>query len=142
MTHAISVLETLDDHLDHESVNTAKAKIAGIEGNLLKLLEEIMLSPRLADVYELASVAVEMDDGVEGEEVNEDVVEILQEASGTRLEKVDLSGQWLRFLPRVLVSILGLIVIPNSLVDDLEEKDITCIMRAVFLKGKWPTLHT
>ncbi|KAK9278169.1 hypothetical protein L1049_027729 [Liquidambar formosana] len=205
MTNAISdvaqtrsVLETLGDRPDHETVDTAKAKIAEIEGNLSKQLEEIVLSPRpvevdrfewrahlserekecrqaaekekqvykmivqldemheayekllkdaevkLVKVYDSASVAAERDDRVQGEggfpvkeEVNEEVVGILQEASGTGLERVDLSGRRLRFLPEAFGRIRGLLVlnlssnqlevIPDSIagLGDLEELNLS-----------------
>ncbi|KAA8540766.1 hypothetical protein F0562_024315 [Nyssa sinensis] len=48
-----SILQTLGDRPDHESVDTAKAKLAEIESDLSKELEEIVLSPRPSDADRL-----------------------------------------------------------------------------------------
>uniref|UniRef100_A0A5B7AZV6 Putative plant intracellular Ras-group-related LRR protein 9-like n=1 Tax=Davidia involucrata TaxID=16924 RepID=A0A5B7AZV6_DAVIN len=48
-----SILQTLGERPDHESVDTAKANLAEIESNLSKQLEEIVLSPRPADADRL-----------------------------------------------------------------------------------------
>ncbi|KAK9286583.1 hypothetical protein L1049_014982 [Liquidambar formosana] len=92
----------------------------GREGEADKMHEAKLLKDaevKLVKVYESALVAAERVEGVEEDEVNEEVVGILQETSGMGLERMDLSGRQLRFLPRVLASILGLIVTPNSLVE-------------------------
>lgn len=203
MTHAISdvaqtrsVLQMLGERPDHEAVDAAKARIAEIESDLSKQLEEIVLSPRPSDVdrlqfrsqladkekecrqaaekekqmckmvvqldemheayakllkdaeeklekiYESASTAVVDGGEIEEvlpvkEEVNEEVVGILQEALGTGLERVDLSGRRLRFLPEAFGRIRGLVmlnlssnqleVIPDSIagLENLEELNLS-----------------
>lgn len=159
-----SVLQTIGDRPDHEAVDAARAKLADIEANLAKQLEELVLSPRPAEVdlgewrarlaekeserrraaekeREICKAVIQLDEmhaayekllkdaeerlvkiyesaeeGGEaaaeeetaGEEVNEEVVGILQEASGKELERVDLSGRKLRFLPEAFGRIRGL----------------------------------
>lgn len=80
---------------------------------LLKNAEE-----RLVKIYESAEeggeAAAAEDEETAGEEVNEEVVGILQEASGTELERVDLSGRKLRFLPEAFGRIRGLRVLNVS----------------------------
>ncbi|XP_060962939.1 plant intracellular Ras-group-related LRR protein 1-like [Cannabis sativa] len=153
-----SVLKTIGDRPDHEAVDVAKAKLADIEANLAKQLEDLVLSPRpdevdrlqwrsqLADkenecrkqsekekqlykaiiqldemheayekllkdakerlekIYEMAEAGGSVEEAEPSEEdqvtdeVNEEVIGILQEASGTGLERVDLSGRQLKFL--------------------------------------------
>ncbi|GMN46011.1 hypothetical protein TIFTF001_015181 [Ficus carica] len=173
-----SVLQTIGDRPDHEAVDAARAKLADIEANLAKQLEELVLSPRPAEVdlgewrvrlaekesdrrrvaekereiykaviqldemhvayekllkdaeerlvkiYESAEeggeAAAAEDEETAGEEVNEEVVGILQEASGTELERVDLSGRKLRFLPEAFGRIRGLRVL-NVSSNQLEE---------------------
>ncbi|KAJ7945818.1 Plant intracellular Ras-group-related LRR protein [Quillaja saponaria] len=71
---------------------------------------------RLAKIYESAEAVAE---GAEGgglvnEEVNEEVVGILQEASGKGLELVDLSGRQLRYLPEAFGHFRGLLVLNIS----------------------------
>ncbi|KAF3437522.1 hypothetical protein FNV43_RR20276 [Rhamnella rubrinervis] len=181
MTRAISdvvqtrsVLKTIGDRPDHEAVDAARAKLAEIESNLSKQLEELVLSPRPADVDRLqwrahlaekenqcrqlaerekqaCKAIIQLDemheayekllkdaeerlekiyesaeaggvkpdeDSVEGrdlsEEVNDEVVGILQEASGTGLERVDLSDRRLRFLPEAFGRIRSLLVLNIS----------------------------
>ena len=70
-----------------------------------KLLKEA--EERLVKLYESASAFG--DDGEVKEEVNEEVVGILQEASGKGLERVDLSGRRLRFLPEAFGKIRSLV---------------------------------
>ncbi|PSR96717.1 Plant intracellular Ras-group-related LRR protein [Actinidia chinensis var. chinensis] len=53
VSQARSVLKTLGDRPDHEAVDTAKSKLAEIESKLSKQLEEIVLSPRPAEVERL-----------------------------------------------------------------------------------------
>ncbi|XP_065874886.1 plant intracellular Ras-group-related LRR protein 9-like [Euphorbia lathyris] len=177
MTRAISdvaqtrsVLHTLGPRPDHESVDNARIKLAEIESNLAKQLEEIVRSSRPADVdrlewrahladkeqqcrqsaekektvyksilqwdemhesyeklledaeqrlvkiYEKAGTEQDDDDNEEViEQVNEDVVCILQEASGKVLEMVDLSNRRLRFLPEAFGKIHGLKVLNLSI---------------------------
>ena len=49
-----------------------------------------------------------------GEEVNEEVVGILQEAYGKGMERIDLSGRQLKLLPEAFGSISGLLVFDLS----------------------------
>lgn len=180
MTHAISdvaqtrsVLKTLGPRPDHETVDKAKAKLADIEANLAKQLEENVLSPRPSDVdrlewrahlserenecrrsaekekqayksviqleemheayerllkeaeerlikiYDSADSVVASEDYaapevVEEQEPNEDVIGILHEASGKGMERVDLSGHRLRFLPEAFGRIRSLIFLDVS----------------------------
>lgn len=168
-----SVLQTLGPRPDHEAVDKARAKLAEIEANLGKQLEQIVLSPRPPDVdrlqwrshlaeresecrrtaereqreykavvqldemhdayekllkeaeerlvkiYESAGSSAE-DEGTRDvpaaatEEVNEEVVGVLQEATGEGLERVDLSGRRLRFLPEAFGRIRSLLVLNIS----------------------------
>ncbi|CAI0450858.1 unnamed protein product [Linum tenue] len=158
-----AILRRLGPRPDHETVDDAKAKLADIEANLSKRLEEIVLTPRPEDVDRLdwrEQLAKKEDDcrkiaekekslyttivqleemhvgydkllkeaeqrlvqmyenaeRVEGEEeqappkeeVNEDVVRVLQEASGKGIDKVDLSARKLRYLPEAFGKIHGL----------------------------------
>ncbi|XP_047341774.1 plant intracellular Ras-group-related LRR protein 1-like [Impatiens glandulifera] len=48
-----AVVRTLGQRPDHETVDTAKAKLAEIEASLSKQLEEVVLSPRPSDVDKL-----------------------------------------------------------------------------------------
>ncbi|KAJ8752001.1 hypothetical protein K2173_001027 [Erythroxylum novogranatense] len=178
MTRAISdvsqtrsVLQTLGPRPDHETVDSAKQKLAEIESALSKQLEELVLSPRpaevdrlewrshladkeqqcrrvaekemslyktilqleemhgayekllkdaenrLVEIYENSKKEDTVDDIAEAEEkeaVNEEVVGILQLASGTGLERVDLSNRRLRFLPEAFGKIHGLTVLDLS----------------------------
>ncbi|KAM6594459.1 hypothetical protein CsatA_002162 [Cannabis sativa] len=169
-----SVLKTIGDRPDHEAVDGAKAKLADIEANLAKQLEDLVLSPRpdvvdrlqwrsqLADkenecrkesekekqlykaiiqldemheayqkllkdaeerlekIYEMAEAGGSVGEAEPSEEdqvtdeVNEEVVGILQEASGTGLERVDLSGRQLKFLPEAFGHIRSLVVLDIS----------------------------
>ncbi|KAA8542221.1 hypothetical protein F0562_023617 [Nyssa sinensis] len=192
-----SVLQTLGDRPDHETVDTAKAKLAEIESNLSKQLGEIVLSPRPANVerlewrshladkekerrqaaekekqmykaviqldemheayekmlkdaeqklvkiYESAAAGGDTAAAGSGEyipvadEVNEEVVGILQEASGKGIERIDLSRRRLRFLPEAFGRIRGLVglnlssnqleVIPDSIagLEHLEELNLS-----------------
>ncbi|OIT34951.1 PREDICTED: plant intracellular Ras-group-related LRR protein 1-like [Nicotiana attenuata] len=172
-----SMLKTLGERPDHELVDTAKMKLAEIEANLSKRLEEVVLSPRppemeredwrsdlavkedecrkavekekeeykalialdelheayekmlkdaerrLEKIYETAVAggdveALEQALGEKSsefkEEMNEEVIAILQEASGKRVERVDLSGRQLRMLPEAFGKIRSLIVLNLS----------------------------
>ncbi|KAF8390497.1 hypothetical protein HHK36_025023 [Tetracentron sinense] len=189
-----SVLQILGDRPDHETVDTARAKIAGIESRLSKQLEEIVLAPRPdgvdrlqwraqqaekekecrgvaeeeKNIYRAVVQLDEMHDGYEKllrdaeerlvkiygsavdaeekdsdkclpviEDVNEEVVGILQEALGKRLERVELSGRQLRFLPEAFGRLRGLLllnlsnnqlqVIPDSIagLENLEELNLS-----------------
>ncbi|RWW57364.1 hypothetical protein BHE74_00035880 [Ensete ventricosum] len=84
-------------------------------GRLLRDAEE-----RLVKMYRSAaegSEAVGVGEGKEGpavvqeegEGVNEEVIRILQEGSGNRLERVDLSGRQLRHLPEAFGKLRGLV---------------------------------
>ncbi|EEF51926.1 leucine-rich repeat-containing protein, putative [Ricinus communis] len=175
MTRAISdvsqtrsVLQTLGPRPDHETVDNARIKLAEIESDLSKQLEEIVLSPRPAEVerlewrshladkeqecrksaekeknlckmvlqldemhaeydrmlkdaekrlvqiYERAERGEDEDNHKDNEEVNEEVVGIMKEASGRVLERVDLSNRRLRFLPEAFCRISGLKVLDLS----------------------------
>ncbi|KAK3005674.1 hypothetical protein RJ639_016538, partial [Escallonia herrerae] len=192
-----SVLQTLGERPDHEAVDAAKAKVAEIEASLSKRLEEIVLSPRPAEVdraawraglaekgeesraaaererqaykavisldemheaYErllkdaeerleriyqaaveggdyAAAAAGGSEEGV-GEEVNEEVVGILQDA-GKGVERIDLSSRRLRVLPEAFGRIRSLVVlilasnqleaIPDSVagLENLEELNLS-----------------
>lgn len=65
---------------------------------------------RLVGVYESV---VESMRGVE-EEVNEEVVEILKKAETGEVERVQLSGRQLRFLPEAFGKIRGLLLLNLS----------------------------
>ncbi|XP_059640442.1 plant intracellular Ras-group-related LRR protein 1-like [Cornus florida] len=187
-----SVLQTLGDRPDHETVDTARAKLAQIESSLSKQLEGIVLSPRPAEVDRLGwrshladkekevrqaaerekqmyKAVIQLDEmhdayekllnnaeeklvkiyesaaaGVNGvaedkpvaEEMNEEVVGILQEASGKGIERIDLSGRRLRILPEAFGHIRQLVmlnlssnlleVVPDSIagLENLEELNL------------------
>ncbi|XP_043721949.1 plant intracellular Ras-group-related LRR protein 9-like isoform X2 [Telopea speciosissima] len=96
---------------------------------------------KLVNIYR--SATLETEDGEEDvtlpvdEEVNEEVVSILQEASGKELDRIDLKGRQLRFLPEEFGKIRGLValnlssnqfeVIPDSIggLDNLEELNLS-----------------
>lgn len=172
MTRAISdvaqtrsVLNTLGPRPDHEAVDKAKTKLADIDASLAKQLEEIVLSPRPADVdrlqwrahlaerenecrksaekkklvykgvvqleemheayekllkeaeerlvkiYEKAESTPEEDYLPVKEEADEEVIGILQQASGDGLERISLFGRRLRFLPEAFFRIRSLVVL-------------------------------
>ncbi|XVE56345.1 hypothetical protein DITRI_Ditri04bG0001900 [Diplodiscus trichospermus] len=196
MTHVVShvaqtrsVLQTLGPRPEHQSVDMARSKLAEIESNLSKSLEELVLSPRPVDVdrfewrahlsdkeqhirqqaekekavyssilqldemhdaygkllkeaeeklvkiYEKAGKMAEIEEEIE--EVNVEVVGILEEALGKGLERVDLSGRKLRFLPEAFGKISCLVllnlsnnkleVIPDSIagLENLEELNLS-----------------
>ncbi|GMJ00189.1 plant intracellular ras group-related LRR 9 [Hibiscus trionum] len=168
MTHAIydvaqtrSLLQTLGSRPDHESVDMARSKLAEIDSGLSKSLEELVLSPRPAEVdqaewrvhlaeeeqqirqeaekeksmyksilqldemheaygklvkqaeeklVKIYEKAGEVDENFEQiEEINPEVIGILEDAQGKGLERVDLCGRKLRFLPEAFGRISGLI---------------------------------
>ncbi|XP_019437177.1 PREDICTED: plant intracellular Ras-group-related LRR protein 9-like [Lupinus angustifolius] len=187
------VLDLLGPRPTHEDVDDSRAKIAEIEAQLSRQLEEIVLLPRPAEIdihawrahqaekekecRELAEkdkhiykAVVQLDgmhDGYEkllrdaekrlvkiyesaedvedgggdggdgGDEVDEEVVGILNEAYGKGIERVNLSGRGLRFLPEAFGRIPGLVVldissnvlsaIPDSIagLENLEELNIS-----------------
>ncbi|XWS51618.1 hypothetical protein CRYUN_Cryun12cG0192400 [Craigia yunnanensis] len=196
MTNAVSdvvqtrsVLQTLGPRPDHESVDMSRSKLAEIESDLSKSMEELVLSPRpveadrlewrahLADkeqrirqqaekeksiyksilqldemheaygkllkeaeerlvrIYEKAVKVAKTSEVVE--EVNVEVVGALEEAQGRGLERVDLSGRKLRFVPEAFGKISGLLllnlssnlleVIPDSIagLEKLEELNLS-----------------
>ncbi|XVF11157.1 hypothetical protein REPUB_Repub08aG0001800 [Reevesia pubescens] len=100
-------------------------------GKLLKEAEE-----RLVKIYEKAGNVAENLEQVD-EEVNVEVVGILEEAQGRGLERMDLSGRNLRFLPEAFGKISGLLflnlsgnqleVIPDSIagLEKLEELNLS-----------------
>ncbi|KAI8017826.1 Plant intracellular Ras-group-related LRR protein 9 [Camellia lanceoleosa] len=163
VAQARSILKTLGDRPDHETVDTAKAKLVEIESRLSKQLGEIMLSSRPTDVDRLewrsllagkekdcrdaaekerqvyksvilldqmheaygkllndseAKLVKIYESAVAGrevvEEVNEEVVGILQEASGKEIGRIDLSGRRLRLLPEAFGRLRGLVVLNLS----------------------------
>lgn len=170
VAQASSILKTLGDRPDHETVDTAKAKLVETESRLSKQLGEIMLSSRPTDVdrlewrsllagkekdcrdaaekerqvyksvilldqmheaygkllndseaklvriYESAVAGRDMEEeeGEVVEEVNEEVVGILQEASGKEIGRIDLSGRRLRLLPEAFGRLRGLVVLNLS----------------------------
>lgn len=164
---ARSVLKLIGERPTHEEVDNARARLAEIEAQLSRELEEIVLQARPAEVeihgwraqqaekererrewaerekrvwksvlqldemheayekvvreaekrlvkmYEDRDVGDGDGDGV-GEEVNEEVVGILQEAYGKGMERVNLSGRQLRLLPEAFGRIPGLLVLDLS----------------------------
>ncbi|XP_042515992.1 plant intracellular Ras-group-related LRR protein 1-like [Macadamia integrifolia] len=98
---------------------------------------------KLVSIYR--SATLETEDGAgEGdetppldEEANEEVIKILQEASGKELDRIDLKGRLLRFLPEEFGKIRGLValnlssnqleVIPDSIggLEKLEELNLS-----------------
>ncbi|KAK9930265.1 hypothetical protein M0R45_027308 [Rubus argutus] len=189
VVQARSVLTALGDRPDHETVDAAKAKLAGIEASLSKKLEELVLSPlpddvdrlhlaereqecresaeeekrgceailqleelhaayekllkdaeeRLLRIYRSAEAgAVEEEEDDVTDQVHEEVVAILQQASsGTPLDRVNLSDRGLRFLPEAFGRISGLLqldlsnnelkVIPDTIagLEKLEELNLS-----------------
>jgi hypothetical protein len=76
------------------------------EERLVKIYDSAEASPEDAGTDEAPMVA--------REEINEDVVGILQEATGQGLERIDLSGRRLRFLPEAFGRIRSLLVLDIS----------------------------
>lgn len=76
-----------------------------------KLLEES--EKRLVTIYEAAEDNVAESSEIV-EEVNEEVIGVLEAARGSELERVDLSGRKLRFLPEAFGKITGLVVLNLS----------------------------
>ncbi|KAK7353996.1 hypothetical protein VNO80_19452 [Phaseolus coccineus] len=74
-----------------------------------KLLKEA--EKRLVKMYEMKE---DGDGDVVGEEVNEEVVGILQEAYGKGMERVNLSGRQLKLLPEAFGRIPGLLLLDLS----------------------------
>lgn len=68
---------------------------------------------RLVEIYESGGKKEECVDVV-GEEVNEEVVGILKEAYGKGMERLELCGRRLRFLPEAFGRIPGLLVLDLS----------------------------
>ncbi|KAH0996885.1 hypothetical protein GBA52_020749 [Prunus armeniaca] len=96
-----SVLKTLGDRPDHEAVNISKARLAAVDSDLAKKLEELILSPRPALVVVIEDDKVE-EEGFTNNQVHEMVVGILQEASGIELDKVNLQSAVCCSCPRPL----------------------------------------
>ncbi|XP_059657974.1 plant intracellular Ras-group-related LRR protein 1-like [Cornus florida] len=167
-----SVLKTLGDRPDHESIDIARAKLKEIDSKLSNQLEEITLSDadqleggsnrqekeeewkraakeerrmykavieldemhdsyekllkdaeeKLEKIYESAVAGGdEAPNEASGEDlkaeedlVNEEVIGILEEALGKGMERIDLSGRNLRFLPEEFGRIRGLVVLNLS----------------------------
>ncbi|TKY73550.1 Plant intracellular Ras-group-related LRR protein 9 [Spatholobus suberectus] len=165
VAQARSVLKLIGERPTHEEVDNARAKVAEVEAQLSRELEEIVLQARPAEMeihgwrahqaerererrewaerekrvwksvlqldemheaYEkllkdaekrLVKMYESREDGdgdVAGDEVNEEVVGILQEAYGKGVERVDLSGRQLKFLPEAFGRIPGLLVLDLS----------------------------
>ncbi|PHT65835.1 hypothetical protein T459_30260 [Capsicum annuum] len=104
-----------------------------IKADLLKWLEDVVLLPHppemerqdwrldLAVKEEECRKAVDNENEVSGKksskvkkEVNEQVIGILQEASGKSMERVDFSGRQLRMLPKAFGKIHSLIMLNLS----------------------------
>ncbi|CAL9109876.1 unnamed protein product [Musa acuminata var. zebrina] len=171
-----SVLRLLGDRPDHEAVDAARARVAEIDADLSRGLEEIVRAPRpegvdrlrwraeqaerekgcraeaerekaalraviqldemheayekllreaenrLVKMYGSAGEGGDVGDGKqgaemgqeEGEEVNEEVIDILQGGPGKSLERVDLSGRHLRYLPEAFGKLRGLLYLNLS----------------------------
>lgn len=80
-----------------------------------KLLKDA--EKRLVEIYESAgkgAAEYSEEEKPVGDEVNEEVVGILQEAYGKVMERVDLSGRRLRLLPEAFGRIPGLVVLNLS----------------------------
>ncbi|XP_047316847.1 plant intracellular Ras-group-related LRR protein 9-like [Impatiens glandulifera] len=193
-----AVLRTLGERPDHESVDSARAKLAEIDSSLSKQLGEIVLSPRptevdrlewrahlagkekecrdatekdrqmygavialdemhdsyekmlseaeakLLKIYESAlsgrdfeDINLTEEDEGEVEEVNDEVVGILKDSSGTRIQRIDLSNRKLRSLPEAFgrfsqllvlnLSTNQLEILPDSIggLTNLEELDLS-----------------
>lgn len=169
VTQARSVLTLIGERPTHEEVDNARAKLADVEAQLSRELEEIVLQARPAEIeiqgwraqqaererecreraeterrvwrsvlqldemheaYEkllkdaekrLVKMYESKEDGgggdadlAYGEEVNEEVVGILQEAYGKGMERIDLSGRQLKLLPEAFGRISGLLVFDLS----------------------------
>ncbi|XP_058787398.1 plant intracellular Ras-group-related LRR protein 9-like [Vicia villosa] len=77
-----------------------------------KLLKES--EKRLVKMYGSGGDGDVGGDGDNGDEVNEEVVGILQEADGKGIERIDLSGRSLKILPEAFGRISGLLVLDVS----------------------------
>lgn len=81
-----------------------------------KLLKDA--EKRLVEIYESGGEAPDSAEGEKdehvGEEVNEEVVGIMWEAYGKGIERLDLSGRRLRFLPEAFGRIPGLVALDLS----------------------------
>ncbi|XP_057952025.1 plant intracellular Ras-group-related LRR protein 9-like [Malania oleifera] len=77
-----------------------------------KLLKEA--EERLVKIYDAAATEGSSEFLPANEEVNEEVVGLLQEALGKGIERVDLSGRLLRFLPEAFGRLHGLLVLNLS----------------------------
>ena len=78
VAQARSVLTALGDRPDHETVDAAKAKLAGIEASLSKKLEELVLSPLADDVDKLHLAEREQECRESAEEEKRECEAILQ----------------------------------------------------------------
>ncbi|XP_043705845.1 plant intracellular Ras-group-related LRR protein 9-like [Telopea speciosissima] len=102
------------------------------EDKLINIYRSATLEPEDGDSQRQDDVSSPLD-----EEVNEDVVAILQEASAKELDRVELKGRQLRFLPEEFGKIRGLVslnlssnqleVIPDSIggLENLEELNLS-----------------
>lgn len=88
-------------------------KLDEVHASYEKLLKEA--EERLVRIYESAEKNAATDEeSVAAVEVNEEVVGILQHASGNPVDRVDLSGRKLRLLPEAFGRIQGLLVLNLS----------------------------
>ncbi|KAJ1385050.1 Leucine-rich repeat [Sesbania bispinosa] len=166
---ARSVLNLIGERPTHEEVDLARAKLADMEAQLSRQLEEIVLQARPPEIdihgwrahqaekekqcreeaekekriWKSVIQLDEMHEGYEkllkdaekrlermyeskeggddggdrdgaGDEVNEEVVGILQEAYGKGMERINLSGRRLKLLPEAFGRIHGLVVLDIS----------------------------
>lgn len=92
VSHTRSILRTLGERPDHESVDTAKAKLAEIESNLANQLDEIALSDHVDQKEDAYRKAAEKERQlykalISLDEMHEAYEKLLQDAE-KRLEKI------------------------------------------------------
>ncbi|KAK9283174.1 hypothetical protein L1049_011408 [Liquidambar formosana] len=142
ITRTQLILQALGPPPDSSAVDAAKAKIAALESKLsenvgvdrvevekeMEIYKAVVrlddmheayvrqlrdLEERLVGVYD--AVVGELEKGCEeSEEVNEEVVGILRQAAAEAVEKVELSGRQLKFLPEAFGKLHGLLVLDLS----------------------------
>ncbi|KAK9277526.1 hypothetical protein L1049_007070 [Liquidambar formosana] len=142
ITRTQLILQALGPRPDSSAVDAAKAKIAALESKLsenvgvdrvevekeMEIYKAVVrlddmheayvkqlrdLEERLVGVYD--TVMGELEKGCEeSEEVNEEVVRILRQAAAEAVEKVELSGRQLKFLPEAFGKLHGLLVLDLS----------------------------
>ncbi|RRT71909.1 hypothetical protein B296_00024383 [Ensete ventricosum] len=137
-----SVLRLLGDRPDHEAVDAARARPPppprGAEAEREKAALRVVIQldemheayekllreaeNRLVKMYGSAAEGGDVGDGKqgadmgqeEGGDVNEEVIDILQGGPGKSLERVDLSGRHLRYLPEAFGKLRGLLYLNLS----------------------------